>query len=84
MQPTLRRHPASHGAMTSKYLQPMLTEVVTSYWLYTPISYIYLCIIFASIDGEREGDIVGVEATSKWDESPSMFEDSFGTLPSGS
>jgi len=28
-------------------------------------------------------DIVGVEATSKWDESPSMFEDSFGTLPSG-
>ena len=32
---------------------------------------------------QREGDIVGVEATSKWDESPSMFEDSFGTLPSG-
>ena len=28
-------------------------------------------------------DIVGVEATSKWDESPSMFEDSFGTPPSG-
>ena len=29
---------------------------------------------------EREGDIVGVEATSKWDESPSMFEDSFDLL----